>query len=55
VVSDTKYYRPAEIFDLLANPSKAREKLGWQYEYKFEDLVREMVQGDLNGFQKPKF
>jgi GDPmannose 4,6-dehydratase len=41
------FYRPAEIYDLIADASKAREKLGWKNTYRFEDLVKEMVKSDL--------
>jgi GDPmannose 4,6-dehydratase len=47
VLSDPLYYRPSEIYDLVADPSKARGKLGWKNTYRFEDLVREMVKSDL--------
>ena len=47
VVIDQKYYRPAEIYDLVADASKARGKIGWQTHYQFADLVKEMVEGDL--------
>src|SRR5436853_2926736 len=38
VIIDPAFYRPAEVDLLLADPSKAREKLGWHPEMKFEDL-----------------
>jgi GDPmannose 4,6-dehydratase len=47
VVVDPKYYRPAEVDILLGDPTKAREKLGWEPEVTFEDLVRMMVDADL--------
>ncbi|NWF57689.1 MAG: GDP-mannose 4,6-dehydratase, partial [Syntrophaceae bacterium] len=47
VVPDPTYFRPAEIFDLVADPSKVRKQLGWQNEYRFSELVREMVESDL--------
>lgn len=47
VITDQRYYRPAEIYDLVANASKARSKLGWDYQYRFIDLVQEMVESDL--------
>jgi GDPmannose 4,6-dehydratase len=50
VVTDEKYYRPAEIYDLVADASKVRSKLGWDYQYKFIDLVQEMVESDLRLF-----
>jgi len=46
VVQDDRFYRPAEVDQLVGDASKIRE-LGWQPEYSFEELVREMVQSDL--------
>jgi GDPmannose 4,6-dehydratase len=47
VVSDPRYYRPAEVEVLLADPSKARRELGWQPKVSFERLVTMMVDADL--------
>ncbi|MHA7871068.1 MAG: GDP-mannose 4,6-dehydratase [Hyphococcus sp.] len=44
---DPRYFRPTEVDLLLSDPSKAREKLGWTHETRFEELVREMVDADL--------
>ena len=52
VVSDQMYYRTREICDLVADPSKARLKLGWNNNYRFSDLVHEMVGNDLRFLQK---
>lgn len=41
-----KYFRPAEVEELLGDSTKARKELGWKQEYSFEDLVREMVDSD---------
>jgi GDPmannose 4,6-dehydratase len=54
VVVDPKFYRPAEVDQLLANPTKAREKLGWVPKVTFEELVREMVDKDLDGLTTKK-
>jgi len=43
---DPVYFRPTEVAYLLGDPSKAREKLGWQYTTSFRDLVQEMVEAD---------
>jgi len=48
VVPDPAYFRPAEIYDLVADPSKVREKLGWRNQYQFLELVQEMVESDLS-------
>jgi GDPmannose 4,6-dehydratase len=47
VVQDPKFFRPAEVDLLVADPSKAREKLGWTPKVTFEQLVRMMVDADL--------
>ncbi len=47
VVCEQRFFRPAEVDELLGDSSKARRKLGWSYEGKLEDLVREMVEADL--------
>lgn len=43
-----KYFRPTEVEELLGNPKKAKEKLGWSVEYSFKELVKEMVDLDCN-------
>lgn len=45
---DPRYYRPTEVETLLGDASKAREKLGWVPKISFAELVREMVQTDLD-------
>jgi GDPmannose 4,6-dehydratase len=47
VIQDPKYFRPAEVDLLVADPRKAREKLGWEPTVTFEGLVRMMVDADL--------
>ncbi|MBB4018566.1 MULTISPECIES: GDP-mannose 4,6-dehydratase [Chelatococcus] len=44
---DPRYFRPTEVDLLLGDPSKAREKLGWQHRISFRELVKEMVESDL--------
>jgi GDPmannose 4,6-dehydratase len=46
VVIDERYFRPAEVDLLLGDPSKAKEKLGWEPEVHFDELVRMMVDHD---------
>ena len=41
-----KYFRPAEVDELLGDSTKARTELGWTLNYSFDDLVREMVDYD---------
>lgn len=52
VTTDPQYYRPAEIYDLVADASKARKKLGWKNNYQFVDLVKEMVESDLESLKR---
>lgn len=47
VVSDEKLYRPAEIYELVGNYSKARKKFGWEPKVSFEELIHMMVDADL--------
>jgi GDPmannose 4,6-dehydratase len=47
VVVDPKFYRPAEVDLLLADPSKARTRLGWEPKVSFNRLVTMMVDEDL--------
>lgn len=46
ITVDKKYYRPAEVEQLLGDSTKARTTLGWKPEYTFDELVKEMVVGD---------
>jgi len=48
VTVDKNYYRPTEVEFLIGNPAKAKEKLGWSSQVKFEELVRIMIQSDLD-------
>jgi GDPmannose 4,6-dehydratase len=42
-----RYFRPAEVDQLLSDASKARQELGWEPKVGFEELVRMMVDADL--------
>jgi len=44
---DERFDRPAEVETLLADPSKAKERLGWVPRVSFEELMRMMVDADL--------
>ncbi len=47
VVVDERFLRPAEVYTLLGDATKAREKLGWEPEVGFDKMVRQMVDWDL--------
>ena len=47
VVQDPKFFRPAEVDLLVADPSKARRELGWAPRVDFRQLVEMMVEADL--------
>ena len=49
---DERYFRPAEVNDLRADPSKARKVLGWQPRVGFLELVRMMVDADIADLQR---
>ena len=43
---DKKYFRPTEVETLVGDPSKARQKLGWQPEITAQEMCLEMIQVD---------
>ena len=47
VVQDQRYFRPAEVDLLVGNPTKAETSLGWKARTSFAELVRLMVDADL--------
>ncbi len=51
---DERFLRPAEVDHLLGDSTYAREKLGWQPEVSFEEMVRMMVDYDLEKYKKTK-
>ena len=54
LVIDSRFYRPAEVEILVANPSKAREKQGWEPKVTFEELALSMVKSDYENLSKDK-
>jgi len=48
VAIDPRYYRPTEVDLLLGDPSKAEKKLGWKAKVKLPELVKMMMESDLN-------
>ena len=45
---DSRYFRPTEVETLLGDSTKARKKLGWMPKISFKEMVKEMVEHDLN-------
>lgn len=52
VVQDPRYYRPAEVDLLVGDPTKAKKKLGWEPTMTFRQLVRLMVDADMEQLRK---
>ncbi len=52
VVIDERFYRPAEVDQLIGDPAKAKKQLGWEPEVSFEGLVNMMVDADLKLLRK---
>lgn len=52
VTVDPRFYRPAEVDQLLGTPQKAKDQLGWQPEVDFRGLVEMMVDADVARLQK---
>ena len=54
VITSDKYTRPNEVHHLLGDPSKAKKQLGWEPETSFDELVKIMVNNDLELAKKEK-
>lgn len=52
---DPRYFRPAEVEELLGCPAKAKKQLGWTPKVKFGELVKIMVDGDLRLLDRPGY
>ena len=55
VCIDSKYYRPTEVDVLQGDASKAKNELGWQASISFEELVKIMVNAEINSLSQSKF
>lgn len=53
LVIDPELFRPAEVEILLGNPAKAKQKLGWEATISLEEMIREMVDADLERHTNP--
>lgn len=49
---DKRYFRPSEVDQLLGDATKARQKMGWSPKYSLDELIREMVESDIDHFRK---
>lgn len=49
---DPRYFRPAEVEELLGDAGKASRELGWTPQTSFDELVREMVESDLRSAER---
>ncbi|PNX70419.1 GDP-mannose dehydratase 2-like protein, partial [Trifolium pratense] len=54
VVIDKRYFRPTEVDNLKGDASKAKKILGWKPKVSFEELVRMMVDNDVEMAKKEK-
>jgi GDPmannose 4,6-dehydratase len=55
LVIDERLYRPAEVDHLLGNSEKARAELSWEPKVEFEELVRMMVDADIDRLRGHSF
>ena len=53
VKQDSRFLRPTEPLGLVGNAAKARQRLGWQPQVSFQELVREMTEAELVALAKP--
>ena len=51
---DPRYFRPTEVEYLLGDYSKAKKKLGWEPKVRFKELVKMMVDGDIQSLEEMK-
>lgn len=52
IAVDPAYFRPAEVEELLGDPTKAKRELGWVPHYTLEDLIQEMIASDVKTMKK---
>lgn len=52
VCIDPKYFRPTEVELLIGDATKAQQKLGWKPKYTLQQMVREMMDADLESFKR---
>ena len=52
---DDKYFRPTEVDLLIGDPTKAKEKLGWEPKIQLDELIQDMMSSDLKLMQKDRY
>jgi len=52
---DPKYFRPTEVDLLIGDPTKAKEKLGWEPQIQLQELIEDMMSSDLKLMSKDKY
>jgi len=52
---DKRYFRPTEVDLLIGDPTKANTQLGWKPKYALSDLVKDMMQSDLQLFRQDEY
>ena len=55
VAVDPRYFRPTEVELLLGDPTKSKEKLGWEPEHDLASLVKDMMKADLELFERDQY
>jgi GDPmannose 4,6-dehydratase len=51
---DDRHIRPSEVYNLRGNPGKAKKLLGWEAKTRFKDLVRIMVEAEIDALKEPR-
>jgi GDPmannose 4,6-dehydratase len=51
---DPRYFRPAEVETLLGDPTRAKQKLGWEPEISAQEMCAEMVASDLRAAKRSR-
>lgn len=55
IMVDPKYFRPTEVELLIGDPTKAKEKLGWEPKYDLKGLIADMIQSDIKLMTKDAY
>jgi GDPmannose 4,6-dehydratase len=48
IACDKRYFRPSEVDKLLGDAQKARKILGWKPKYNINDLIKDMIEHEMN-------